>query len=365
MVKERGRKAEVVEDSGKDESVGKPINGRSDQRWGMDSGRCLKHNKQRLKVGYLHQIAEGRNPGSVSFSFLKKAIQVRYRLGISGNIKINELTKYQINQIEQMIGQDHVVHWELKRGEQADIERLISISCYRGIRHQDGSPVRGSHLTVVSNLISGLGSVRKSMAWAQSSQFGIKGLDIVSWVVNNFDCKRWCLNIHEKIVFVDEKEVESVLGIKSVTVDIIESLVKGNCDSALERELGLEIEHGMIVLLKIRERLIVMDSYEKEFIMKYVLFIMGKFLSPLMKSSVRKSMLSLLSSIERIRELNWSKFVLDSIVIGVRKWNKENKASVIGCVYVPAILCMERFYPVGEGMLPKTSRNLTKALNWD
>uniref|UniRef100_K4D8U2 Small ribosomal subunit protein uS13m n=1 Tax=Solanum lycopersicum TaxID=4081 RepID=K4D8U2_SOLLC len=67
----------------------------------------------------------------------KKAIQVRYRLGISGNIKIKELTKYQIDQIEQIIGQDHVVHWELKRGERADIERLISISCYRGIRHQE------------------------------------------------------------------------------------------------------------------------------------------------------------------------------------------------------------------------------------
>ncbi|GJQ89485.1 ribosomal protein L5 [Tanacetum coccineum] len=73
----------------------------------------------------------------------KKAILVRYRLGISGNIKIKELTKYQIDQIEQMIGQDHVVHWELKRGERADIERFISISCYRGIRHQDGSPLRG------------------------------------------------------------------------------------------------------------------------------------------------------------------------------------------------------------------------------
>lgn len=47
---------------------------------------------------------------------LKKAIQVRYRLGISGNIKIKELTKYQINQIEQMMGQGHV-HWELKREE--------------------------------------------------------------------------------------------------------------------------------------------------------------------------------------------------------------------------------------------------------
>lgn len=75
----------------------------------------------------------------------KKAIQVRYRLGISGKIKIKELTKYQIDQIEQMIGQDHVVHWELKRGEREDIERLISISCYRGIRHQDGSPGQRTH----------------------------------------------------------------------------------------------------------------------------------------------------------------------------------------------------------------------------
>jgi small subunit ribosomal protein S13 len=73
----------------------------------------------------------------------QKAIQLCYRLGISGNIKMNELTKYQIDQIEQMISQDHVVHWELKRGERADIERIISISCYRGIRHQDGLPLRG------------------------------------------------------------------------------------------------------------------------------------------------------------------------------------------------------------------------------
>nr|CAD92015.1 mitochondrial ribosomal protein RPS13 [Paris quadrifolia] len=72
-----------------------------------------------------------------------KAILVRYRLGVSGNIKMNELTKYHIDQLEQMIGQDHVGHWELKRGERADLDRLISISRYRGIHHQDGSPLRG------------------------------------------------------------------------------------------------------------------------------------------------------------------------------------------------------------------------------
>nr|WMV00132.1 ribosomal protein S13 [Gastrodia pubilabiata]WNH36738.1 ribosomal protein S13 [Gastrodia shimizuana]WNH36777.1 ribosomal protein S13 [Gastrodia sp. BS-2023] len=73
----------------------------------------------------------------------KKAIQVRYRLGISGNIKMNELTQSQIDQMEQIRSQDHVVNWEFQRGERADIERLISLSRYRGIRHQDGSPLRG------------------------------------------------------------------------------------------------------------------------------------------------------------------------------------------------------------------------------
>ncbi|THU50677.1 hypothetical protein C4D60_Mb06t22820 [Musa balbisiana] len=63
--------------------------------------------------------------------------------GTNGNIKIQELTKYQINQMEQMISQDHVVNWELKRGERSDIKQLISISPYRGIRHQDGSPLHG------------------------------------------------------------------------------------------------------------------------------------------------------------------------------------------------------------------------------
>ncbi|KAJ4740341.1 Ribosomal protein S13 [Rhynchospora pubera] len=73
----------------------------------------------------------------------KKAILLCSRLGISGNIKMNELTKYQIDQIIKIIRKDHVVHWELKRGKRGNIERLISISSYRGIRHKAGLPLRG------------------------------------------------------------------------------------------------------------------------------------------------------------------------------------------------------------------------------
>nr|QJH92071.1 ribosomal protein S13 [Podocarpus macrophyllus]QXE44224.1 ribosomal protein S13 [Podocarpus macrophyllus] len=88
----------------------------------------------------------------------KEATQVCYRSGISENIKVNELTRYQIDQIERIIGRDYVVYWELGRGKRADIERLISISRYRGIRHQDGLPLRGQRTH------TNAGTCRKSFA---------------------------------------------------------------------------------------------------------------------------------------------------------------------------------------------------------
>ncbi|KAI8010895.1 hypothetical protein LOK49_LG06G01164 [Camellia lanceoleosa] len=61
-------------------------------------------------------------------------VQAQEQVQIEGNVNVKaHNTSLEADQIEQMIGQDHVVHWELKRGEQADIERLINISCYRRI----------------------------------------------------------------------------------------------------------------------------------------------------------------------------------------------------------------------------------------
>ena len=77
----------------------------------------------------------------------QKAMKFCSRLGLSRKIKIHELTKFQIDQIEQILSQSHLVHWEWKRRERADIERLKkSISRYRGIRHQEGLPLRGQRI---------------------------------------------------------------------------------------------------------------------------------------------------------------------------------------------------------------------------
>jgi small subunit ribosomal protein S13 len=74
---------------------------------------------------------------------LKKTIQVCYQSGLNDNIKVNKLTKYQIDQIIKIISQNYLVDSELERVIQRDIKQLMRIGCYRGFRHNVGLPLRG------------------------------------------------------------------------------------------------------------------------------------------------------------------------------------------------------------------------------
>lgn len=74
----------------------------------------------------------------------KKAIWVCDQLGLGDNIKVNNLTWYQINRISTIVRRNKfLVDSGLKREIERCIKRLISISCYRGFRHKAGLPLRG------------------------------------------------------------------------------------------------------------------------------------------------------------------------------------------------------------------------------
>jgi small subunit ribosomal protein S13 len=54
------------------------------------------------------------------------------------------LTDEQLTKIVQAITSDGIlIEGDLRRDKQADLKRLTSINCYRGIRHRRGLPVRG------------------------------------------------------------------------------------------------------------------------------------------------------------------------------------------------------------------------------
>jgi small subunit ribosomal protein S13 len=65
------------------------------------------------------------------------------KLGLNPNMKAHNLTEDEIAKINATLTTQYVVEGDLRRQIQNNIKRLISIHCYRGMRHRLGLPVRG------------------------------------------------------------------------------------------------------------------------------------------------------------------------------------------------------------------------------
>ena len=63
--------------------------------------------------------------------------------GISGEIRVKDLTDDQLVALRDYIEGNYKVEGDLRREVQADIRRKVEIGSYEGIRHRRGLPVRG------------------------------------------------------------------------------------------------------------------------------------------------------------------------------------------------------------------------------
>ncbi len=57
--------------------------------------------------------------------------------------KVRDLTDEEVNRIREVVDRDYTVEGDLRREVRQNIQRLIEINCYRGVRHRRGLPVRG------------------------------------------------------------------------------------------------------------------------------------------------------------------------------------------------------------------------------
>jgi small subunit ribosomal protein S13 len=57
--------------------------------------------------------------------------------------KTNELTDEELARVNSTIDRDFLVEGGLRRQVQQNIQRLIHVNSYRGLRHRRGLPVRG------------------------------------------------------------------------------------------------------------------------------------------------------------------------------------------------------------------------------
>jgi small subunit ribosomal protein S13 len=65
--------------------------------------------------------------------------------GVNPNTRVKDLTDDEIAKIREAIDKGYKVEGDLRREVSLNIKRLIEISCYRGVRHRRGLPVRGQN----------------------------------------------------------------------------------------------------------------------------------------------------------------------------------------------------------------------------
>ncbi|MCL2168901.1 MAG: 30S ribosomal protein S13 [Defluviitaleaceae bacterium] len=89
--------------------------------------------EKRVEIGLTYIYGIGR---SSSGKLLKIA-------GVNPDTRVRDLTDDEVAKIREAIEKNQIVEGDLRREIALNIKRLTEISCYRGIRHRRGLPVRG------------------------------------------------------------------------------------------------------------------------------------------------------------------------------------------------------------------------------
>ena len=72
-----------------------------------------------------------------------RAVQIVKQAGVGDETKVKDLTEDEAGLIRKIIQDEGRVEGDLRKEVQLNIKRLMDISCYRGLRHRRGLPVRG------------------------------------------------------------------------------------------------------------------------------------------------------------------------------------------------------------------------------
>ena len=87
-------------------------------------------------------------PTLISLTYLygvgpKIARELCHKAGIDPQARARDLREDELARLAALLDKDYVVEGQLRRQTAQNIQRLKDISCYSGIRHRRGLPVRG------------------------------------------------------------------------------------------------------------------------------------------------------------------------------------------------------------------------------
>src|SRR5215207_2206578 len=74
---------------------------------------------------------------------------------VNPTTRVRDLTDDEVNRIREIIDRDITVEGDLRREVRQNIQRLIEINCYRGVRHRRKLPVRGQRTRTNARTLRG------------------------------------------------------------------------------------------------------------------------------------------------------------------------------------------------------------------
>jgi small subunit ribosomal protein S13 len=89
--------------------------------------------EKRVEIGLTYIYGIGRSRSN-------KTLQ---HVDVDPDTRVKNLAEAEVNRLRDFISRTYVVEGDLRRQVSQNIQRLININCYRGIRHRRGLPVRG------------------------------------------------------------------------------------------------------------------------------------------------------------------------------------------------------------------------------
>ena len=89
--------------------------------------------KKRAEIGLTYIYGIGRT----------RAKSILYRVGVSPDRKIQDLSEEEVNNIRNILEAEGSVEGDLRKEISLNIKRLIEMGSYRGLRHRRGLPARG------------------------------------------------------------------------------------------------------------------------------------------------------------------------------------------------------------------------------
>lgn len=72
-----------------------------------------------------------------------RAGKILQQARVSPDTRVRDLSDDEVNRIREVVDREYVVEGDLRREVRQNIQRLIEINCYRGIRHRRNLPAHG------------------------------------------------------------------------------------------------------------------------------------------------------------------------------------------------------------------------------